>query len=46
MLIHGGRGGLEDEDVFASHVLLDLEPDLTVEEPGEVDLPQGDVEVP
>ncbi len=42
VLVHGGGGGLNHEDVRPPHVVLDLEPDLAVAEAREVGAAQGD----
>jgi hypothetical protein len=39
------RGGLDDEDVLAAHVLVDLDEDLHVREPPDAGLRQGQIEV-
>ena len=44
MLVDGRTGGLDDEDIRAPDVLVDLKRDLAVRETTKTRLPDGDAE--
>ena len=45
MVVRGVGGRLQDEDVRAAHILLDLDENLLIGEAPDAGLAQGDVEI-